>query len=491
MGKYVILLPLLLPLLGGACLPLLHLEERKPRQIYVAAVVLVNTLLTFWILFHNPGETVTLFAFNSKMDISFRLDGLGSVFAGLVAALWPLATIYSFEYMKHEGKEIKFFAFYTMTYGVTLGIAFSASVMTLYLFYELLTFITLPLVMHAMDKRAVAAGKKYLIYSISGASAAFIGIMILSAYSTGLTFRYGGVLEGAGAPDPSGILLAGYLLTFLGFGVKAAVFPFHGWLPSAGVAPTPVTALLHAVAVVKAGVFAIMRMTYYGYGAETLRGSWVQNVVMAMAVITIVFGSAMAWKDQHIKRRLAYSTISNLSYILLGVTMMTPAGLAGGLTHMLFHGVIKICLFFCAGAFIYKTQREYVPEYTGFGKGMPKTMAAFTIGSLALTGTPLLAGFISKYSLASAAVESGNPLAFAGIGALLLSAVLTAGYLYTIVVPAYFPGREFQPARLKGVEDPNGYMTVPLLFLCVAMVLFGTCSSGLVSLLQSVGAGLL
>lgn len=211
---------------------------------------------------------------------------------------------------------------------------------------------------------------------------------------------------------------------------------------------------------------------------------------MVFAMLTILFGSAMAWKDLHIKRRLAYSTVSNLSYIVFGVTLMTPAGFTGALTHMIFHGLMKITLFFCAGAIMYKTHREYVTEMEGFGAKMPVTFAAFTIGSLALTGVPLLPGFISKWNLATAAAASGAPLAFGGVIVLLISAVLTAAYLFTVVVRAYFPAADFDPAAVADVEDPNGYMKAPLAILCAVMVFCGLCSPILTDLLAQVAAGL-
>lgn len=486
----LLLLPVLLPFLGGACLPLWHPGE-KGRRIYVAALVICNALLVFALIFFvKPQGVLTLVRFTDKLNISLRMDGLGMVFAALVSFLWPLACFYAFEYMSHEHHKTRFFTLYTMTYGVTMGIALSANLITMYFFYELLTLVTLPLVMHEMDHRAIRAGKKYLTYSIGGAAAAFIGIMIVYTFSPTLDFTYGGVINPALVGERGTTVLWGYLLTFFGFGVKAAVFPFFGWLPSAGVAPTPVTALLHAVAVVKAGVFAIMRVTFYSFGPALLAGTWAQHTAMVFAMFTIVFGSAMAWKEQHMKRRLAYSTVSNLSYIVFGVVLMTPAGLTGALSHMLFHGVMKICLFFCAGAIMHQTGREFVTETVGLGKAMPKTMAAFTVASAALTGVPLLCGFASKYQLATAAATAGTPFAFAGIIALLISAVLTAAYLFTVVIGAYFPGRDFDMASVKDCHDPNGLMTVPLAILCVAMLVLGVASVPLVNVLGDIAAGL-
>ena len=242
-------------------------------------------------------------------------------------------------------------------------------------------------------------------------------------------FMLGGVMNMARIAGGKNIFLLVYVLSFFGFGVKAAVCPFNSWLPQAGVAPTPVTALLHAVAVVKSGAFAIMRLTFYCFGADFLRGTWAQYLVMAAVLITIVYGSSMALKETHLKRRLAYSTISNLSYILFGVVIMTPAGLAAALSHMLFHAFMKICSFFCAGAIMHQTERHYIHQLDGFGRKMPKVFFVFTVSALALMGVPGLCGFISKWNLADAAIASKNVLAYFGVGALLVSALLTAMYM--------------------------------------------------------------
>jgi multicomponent Na+:H+ antiporter subunit D len=488
MMKALLIIPILIPLLAGLCLPLFRFKERKHREIYVIVPVLITTIIVYGLIFNRPEGTLTLIHLTKNLSISLRLDGLSCVFAALVAGLWPLASCYAFEYIKHEGGDDRFFAFYTMTYGITLGIAFSANLITLYLFYELLTLITLPIVMHSMDNRSVKAGIKYLAYSIGGAACAFLGMMVLYFYGNPeLTFTYGGFMTLTDSNRT--IVLIAYLLTFFGFGVKAAVFPFHGWLPSAGVAPTPVTALLHAVAVVKAGVFAIMRVTWFCFGVSVLRGTYAQTIAMCFAAFTIVFGSTMALKEQHLKRRLAYSTVSNLSYILFGVTLMTPAGLTGALAHMLYHGVMKITLFFCAGAIMYKTHKEYYPEIVGFGKKMPVTFGAFTVGSMALVGVPLLPGFLSKTLLGTAAVSEGSLPALLGVAALLISAILTAAYLFTPVVRAFFPTKDFDEKNLEHVEDPNWYMKLPLIVLCIVMVLLGLFSSNLLSTLAEIAGG--
>ena len=490
--EMMILICILLPVLAGAALPLFHFanEARKARNTYVALIVLSTSLLVLGLILLRPQGTLSLIRLNDMMNIAFHVDGLSCVFLALIGVLWPIAVFYAFEYMEHEGRENKFFAFYTMTYGVAIGLACSANLITFYLLYECLTFVTLPLVMHEMNNRAIRAGRKYFMYSIFGAAVAFVGMMFLVEYGVSLDFVYGGTLDLAKIADKKDLILVGYLLTFFGFGVKAAVFPFHGWLPSAGVAPTPVTALLHAVAVVKAGVFAIARVTFYSFGTAFLIGTWAQQVAMGFAIFTIVFGSACAWKEQHLKRRLAYSTVSNLSYIVFGITLMTPLGLLGAMAHMLFHGIMKICLFFCVGAVMERTHRETVLEIEGFGRVMPVTFGAFTIGALALSGIPLFAGFVSKTLLADAAVALGTPLALLGVAALLISAVLTAAYVFEISIRAFFPHQGFHSGKLSGISDPSWLMKGPFVLLCVLMLFFGMHSTELLALLEQIASGL-
>lgn len=489
MSNYLMLFPIFFPILMGAVIPLFHFKSAKKRQWYVGSVTVINTIVMLLLVFViRPHGTLMLLNMAGKLSISFHLDGLGCVFACLVSVLWPLAVVYAFEYMKHEGKENTFFTFYVMTYGVTIGIALSANLMTLYLFYELLTFVTLPLVMHGMSKKSIFAGRRYVTYSVGGAAFAFIGIAVILTFGDSIDFVYGGVLNNGYTDTEAFFLRAAYVMTTFGFGVKAAIFPLHRWLPTASVAPTPVTALLHAVAVVKAGAFAILRITYFSFGTELLLGTFAQYIVMAAAIITILFGSGMALKEQHFKRRLAYSTISNLSYIIFGASLMTPEGLCGAMTHMLAHGVIKITLFFCVGAVLCKTGIEYVHDLSGMGKRMPVTFAVFTIGSAAIVGVPPFPGFVSKWNLASAAVSFGHPLSYAGVAALLISALLTALYLFLVVFTANFPSKEVKP--LIGRKCEAGlFMTVPLVILCVMMTVLGLFGGPLTEVLTEIAKG--
>ncbi len=481
---------ILLPFIAGILVPLLPFRQRCHKEIFLEGAVILNSILVWYLLLHHSESTFLLAHFTGDLNISFRVDGMSMVFAGLVSGLWPFATLYAFEYMTKENHENTFFLFYTMTYGVTLGIAFAANLLTMYFFYELLTLVTVPLVMHTLTREAVLASRKYLYYSLGGAAFAFIGLIMVIVYGSTTDFILGGVLDLAKIGDRTNILLLIYVMAFMGFGVKAAVCPFNSWLPKAGVAPTPVTALLHAVAVVKSGAFAIIRLTYYSFGTEFLRGTWAQTIVMIVVMFTIVYGCSRALKETHIKRRLAYSTISNLSYILFGAVIMTPLGLAGAITHLVFHAVMKISSFFCAGAIMHQTDKRYVHELNGLGYKMPCVFGIFTVSALALMGVPGLAGFISKWNLAQAAVNSNNPLAYAGIACLLLSALLTAIYMLSIVVRAFFPGRDFDDSSIQDAHDPNWKMLLPLFVFIAFIVLFGVHSQPIVDFFYDVAAGI-
>lgn len=479
--------PVLLPLLCGAGLYLLPLRSQHTRERVSFAAVCATSLWILALLVSHPADRVELLRIAEDLPLALRCDGLGMVFLALIAFLWPLADAYAFEYMADEEHRASFFAFYTMSYGVTAGVALSANLITMYLFYELLTLVTIPLVAHERNKRSMAAARKYMIYSICGAAMAFVGIVMLIQRTGCADFTFGGSFGAAEKTD--NVVLAAYMLTFAGFGVKAAVFPFHGWLPSAGVAPTPVTALLHAVAVVKSGVFACIRSTFYAFGAEALAGTWAQKAVLVMAAFTIIYGSAMAYREQHWKRRLAYSTVSNLSYILFGMALMTADGLTAGLSHMLFHGIMKITLFFCAGTVLCKTGRAYVDETEGLGRKMPLTFAVYAVASLALTGAPLLPGFVSKMNLLNAAAALGSGVAVFGVVALIISALLTAAYLLPMSVRAFLPHEGFSGEFTAKDRDPSYRMLIPFAVLTAAMLYFGFRSGPLMNLLDRLISG--
>ncbi|MFI3325395.1 MAG: proton-conducting transporter membrane subunit [Clostridia bacterium] len=489
MPKEMLLLPIVLPILSGLALFIIRPKTYNGRRNYVMTMVTLNSVITFILLFSDLRESLQLLQITDDVNLVLKIDGLSTIFAGLVSFMWPLASMYAFDYMKHEKNLDMFFAFYTITYGVVVGIAFAGNALTLYLFYEFLTLVTTPLVLHTQKREAVVAARKYLTYSITGAAIGFISIVFVLVYGNGSGFVFGGILDSSALVGyGDNILLTTYVLAFIGFGVKAAIFPFHGWLPSASVAPTPVTALLHAVAVVKAGVFVIMRMTFYVYDIDVLRGTWAQAVVLSLAFITVIYASVMACKEQHFKRRLAYSTISNLSYILLGVCLMTHLGFLAALIHMLFHAIMKICGFFCAGAVMEYTDARYVNQLEGMGKKMPFIFTCFAITSLSLMGTPLMVGFISKYYLITAAINLGGVLGYMMIAALFTSAVLVAVYMVFIVVRAFFPRENVEIMEAK---TPGLWMRIPIGIFAAMIVVLGVNSQFLVDYLTKVATGLI
>ena len=478
----------IIPLISGALIPLIKWKNDRQMHIYIEFMALITSALV-WFMVLDPGaESFTLVTFPGNLSIAFRMDGLSMVFSGLISALWPLALLYSFEYMEKEEHVRTFFMFYVMTYGVTLGIALAANILTMYFFYELLTIVTVPLVMHTLTRKAILASRKYMYYSLGGAAFAFLGMIFIISFGSTIDFKLGGVLDMVKVGDRTNLLLLIYVFAFMGFGVKSAVCPFNSWLPDAGVAPTPVTALLHAVAVVKSGAFAIIRLTYYLFGADFLRGTWAQYATMSVVIFTIVYGCARAVKEPHIKRRLAYSTISNLSYILFGVTLLTPMGMVAALCHLVMHAVMKICAFFCAGIIINKTEREYIYEMDGMGYAMPQTFMIYTISGLAIMGVPGLCGFVSKWNLATAAVNTGMTLAYVGVAALLVSAVFTAIYMMTVTVRAFFPKEDYDMRVNRGIKDPGLRMLIPIYIFTIAMIVMGLNSSYLMQFLMSIVA---
>ncbi len=468
MNSLILLFPVFFPVLAGFASFVLPFRKQRGRNLFVMVSLLLSAAGVWTAALTSPEGTFTVLRFTDELSIALRLDGAGKLFACLSATLWPLTALYAFEYMKHEKHLKMFYAFFTAAFGTVMGIAFSENMLTMYLFYEMLTVSTIPLVMHGMTHKHRFAARRYMIYSIGGAAFAFAGVSFLIINSAN-SFVFGGSLKNMG----EGILpLAVFLATFMGFGVKAAVFPLHKWLPTASVAPTPVTALLHAVAVVKAGAFAIIRLVWYSFGTENLKGSFAHYFVMAVCMLTIVYGSANALRQVHFKRRLAFSTVANLSYITFAVTLMTPAGLVAAFCHMIFHSVIKIGAFFSAGAVLHNTGKEYVLELEGLGRKMPLTFGCYTVYALALTGVPVFCGFFSKWYIASAAISEGSVLAVVGVIALLISAFLTSMYMLSPAIRAFFP-RDGK-ADVKGTAVKTDVrMLIPMVLCAVGCIVLG------------------
>ena len=487
MSSLFILVPILLPIAGGALL----LARRAPsdtfRNIYVEAAALLTTAFVWAVLLLCSREPVTIYSFAAGFSVSLFIDGPAALFAGMVSVMWPAVLLYAFSYMKDEKRKDSFFAFYIMTYGITLGLAFSANILTLYVFFEMLTLVTIPLVAHEQDHESMRAGRHYATYLIGGASLGFFAMIMVTLYS-----RSGAFLPGGCLPEGTdrALMLAVYLFGFFGFGTKAAVFPLYAWLPEASVAPTPVTALLHAVAVVNSGVFAVMRLTYYNFGAAWLSGTWAAHVCVLTAAFSSVFCAAMALKERHFKRRLAYSTASNLSYMLLGLLMMSQDGLKAGMVHMLFHGIIKMGLFLCAGAFMKQSGKAYIYEMDGIGRRMPVTFALYTLGALSLSGVPLFAGFISKWMLLVSGAREGTVYGFTAAAALIISAFLCAMYTLSVSLRVFFPSSKRDLyMNDSSVKEADWLMLGPILFFGVFNLLFGVWPAPVLSILENAFRG--
>ncbi len=473
MIQILMVMVILLPICTGVLAYLMHRMNRKGMMEFVVeALVILTSVLVFVLVANANGETVTIFRFTGNLSITFKLDAIGKFFACLVAFLWPFATLYSFEYMEHEEGDhafYLFYLFYTATYGITLGVALSENILTMYVFFEMLSLITLPLIMHTRTRDAILASRSYLFNMLGGAAFAFVGMIFILTYGSTSSFVAGGVIDPVKLDGRNSFAVIIFFLSFCGFAVKTAMWPMSSWLPKAGVAPTPVTALLHAVAVVNTGAFAVMRLTYFSFGTEMVKGTWAHSVLMCMIIFTIVYGCSRAVKETHFKRRLAWSTVSNLSYILFGVILMSPLGLAAGLCHMLVHSFIKITSFFCAGSIITKAEKDYIYDFDGLGQKMPKVCTIFTISAFALMGVPGLPGFVSKWNLAKAALAEESILASLGVGALLISALLTAIYMLTVVVRFFFPAKGTDLSGIAQASDPGPRMMIPLYVFVIMM----------------------
>ena len=485
MGVFFIMAAILLPIISGFILLQIKIKNARTIELYSGYFVIASSLLVWLAIFTGPHSAFTLYNFNRGFSVSFHMDGLSMLFSGMISIMWPFVLLYAFEYMKGESELKGFIAFFTMTYGITLGVALSDNILTMYIFFEMLSLVTIPLVSFYQDHDSMFAGRYYAGFVIGGAALAFITV-IITTVNTGGSFIYGGYrMEDLSSTFLSVI----YLLAFFGFGVKAAVFPFHSWLPVASVAPTPVTALLHAVAVVNSGVFAIIRVSYYIFSPDFLKGSTVQKIILSAVIFTIIYAAAKALKERHFKRRLAYSTISNLSYMLFGVALFTRSGMLAGMSHMLFHGIIKMSLFLCAGAFMHVTGKNYIFEINGIGRKMPLTFTLYTTGALSLTGVPLFCGFISKWKLFEAGAASESALGVAGVAALIIAAFFCAIYTISVSVRAFFPGKDEDNFSDSPVGDPNIKMLFPIIFFSLVNVFFGIFPAVIMNFLNSLSGG--
>lgn len=477
---------LLLPALAALVLPFLKTKQDKHRCVTAAlaleAVLAANALFL-------PERELVLFSMTETLTIALKLDGISKLFMAIAAFGFLLVGLYAFRYLEHEEKDDRFFCFYLLSLAALMGMDFSRNLVTMYLFFEMITLLSMPLVLFDRTEEAVRGALKYLFYSVAGAFLALGCIFFLSRYCVSLEFVAGGNLDMEKAAGHETLLRIVVFLGVVGFGAKAGMYPLHGWLPTAHpVAPAPASAVLSGI-IAKAGVLAIIRVIYFSVGADFLRGTWVQQTLLALALLTVFMGSMMAYREKVFKKRLAYSSVSQISYALVGLFFLTPQSALGGLLHVLFHAVIKVCLFLVAGSFIHNTGKHRVEEFVGFGKSMPKTLWGFTFAALALIGIPPASGFVSKWYLALGALDSGlGVYVWLAPVVLLISALLTAGYLLPITVSGFFPGKD---AVLPERNSEGGWaMVAPIWILAGLTLLLGLCAGQLVPILESLAASL-
>ncbi len=497
-------LVLLVSLVAAALIPAMRKNPNLREGCSLTAAVLKCLLVLSMVPAVLSGKTYnyTVLRFLPEVSLAFRVDALGLIFALTASVLWILNTFYSIGYMRahHEPKQTRFYTCFALTLSATMGVAFSANLVTLYLFYEILTFVTYPLVAHKESKDAYAGANKYFFYLL-GTSTAFLLPAIILTYSlsgTG-TFNPAGILP----QEANSLLLTLVFFLFL-FGIgKAAIMPVHAWLPAAMVAPTPVSALLHAVAVVNTGVFCVLRIIFHVFGVDLMRTLNLGVFAAGLASVTILTASIIALGRDNLKERLAFSTISQLSYIVLGGALLSPSGMAGGVFHIANHAFSKITLFFCAGAIYVVTHKTHISQMNGIGRRMPWTMTAFAIGTLSMIGIPPSAGFVSKWYLAMGTVEADKLVILL---VLFTSTLLNAAYFVPIVYRAFFKAPSEEGASeaahaiahavagdkdgaavaLPKIQEASYFMVVPLVLTATISLILGMFPDILLGLVRQV-----
>ncbi|MDP4536216.1 proton-conducting transporter membrane subunit [Alkalimonas collagenimarina] len=398
-------------------------------------------------------------------------DALSLQFVMLSSVLWLATTVYAIGYLENSPLRSRFFGYFSLCVSATVGLALSGNLVTFVLFYELLTLATFPLVVHRGTPQSLRAGRRYLAYTISGGVLLLMGAALLHSVAGSPVFMPGGYLS-AQLDTQSMALIVAFVLLIAGLGVKAALLPLHGWLPEAMVAPAPVSALLHAVAVVKAGAFGIVRVVYDVFGVEVMQQLDLTWPLVVLASSTILYGSWRALQQQDIKRRLAYSTVSQVSYVTLGVAMLGPVAAIGGLVHLVHQGVMKITLFFCAGNYAETLGIHKVHELNGVGRRMPLSSVAFSLGALGMIGIPPTAGMVSKWYLSMGALEAGFPWV---LGVLLMSSALNAAYFLPLLYRIWcLPAAEWpEERRLSDRFETHWMLLLPPVLTGALIVLMG------------------
>ncbi len=464
-----LLIVFLLPFIGAILIYLLGNKESTRNLIVITSATLLPVFMLSLAYRFLEGETINLvlLPFLENANIGFKIEPIGLLFASIVSVLWPFTALYSSQYMRENEYEnlVRFFSWFSISIGCALGVAFSNNLITLFIFYELLSLCTYPLVAHKQDSQSKSKARIYLAILLGTSLVLFLPAIIWTWTATGtLEFTPGGILAGKVSETNCTILL---LLFLLGVS-KVAMMPAHKWLPSAMVAPTPISALLHAVAVVKAGAFTIIKITTYVFGINLLTSMQTEWLIY-LTCITLVMASYIALLQDNLKLRLAYSTISQLAYITLGTLIAHPLALAGAIFHLVAHAFGKIILFFVAGAVNTKTNIKRVSQMNGIGKLMPWTMGCFAIGAVSMIGIPPFAGFISKWYLLQGAISNTQ---YVAVGALIIGTVLNTAYFVPILYSAFFKDLD---ENIYIAEDKNkslGMIIAIVFAAAVTMLLF-------------------
>lgn len=495
--KIVSPLPIYTVAISLAAIPAIVTNDKNPnlREFFSIVASILKFSVVFYIyLLVKEGKILEfeLIRFLPGLSLKFTVDSFGVFFALMASFLWILTTFYSIGYMRdgHEKNHTRFYAFFALSMSAAIGAAFSGNLLTLYVFYEIITFATYPLVAHKQTKEAIQGAHRYLAYLLLTSVLFFMPALIYVYVKTGsLEFSSLGLFSNINGLSKTTVTVI--LLLFVFGSAKAAVMPFHLWLPSAMVAPTPVSALLHAVAVVKTGVFVVIRVFIHIFGVNFLKGFSFTWIVSAFAAFTIIVASMVALRQDNIKARLAYSTISQLSYIILAVSLLSDKAILGSIMHIVTHGFAKISLFFWAGAVYVAAHKTKVSELNGIAKSMPFTMLAFTIGAISMIGFPPMGGFVSKWFIANGAVEGGNAWVLI---ILISSAILNAGYFTPIFIRAYL----YKPVEHAGHNEHNHgeaskFMVIPMLItagLTIALFFYPDIFINLASMtVSSLGGG--
>lgn len=448
---------------------------REACSIVGGIIAFVAVLLMSRIILDGSCYEYEIFRILPGISLKLRADSLGIIFGIICTLLWLVVSFYNIGYMRglDEHAQTRYYTSFALTIFGAVGVAFAANVFTLYMFYEIITIVTYPLVAHHQDKEAYQGARKYLVYLVGTSKLFFLPAMVLTYILAGtLDFAPGDFAHGIFPPEADPVLVTITYVLYIAGIAKAAIMPFHNWLPSAMVAPTPVSALLHAVAVVKAGVFSISRIMLSVFGVETLTSLHLGIPTAYLASFTILLASVIALTKDDLKARLAYSTVSQLSYIIIGIAMLTPSSIAGGLIHIANHAFSKITLFLCAGTIFVLSGIRSIKQMSGLGRKLPVTFAAFFIASLSMVGIPGVCGFITKWYLVVGSIEASR---LGLLVVLLASTLLNAAYFMPIVYKAFFEDEpEGQHTLTMNESSAYGlFMVIPLLSTALISVVIG------------------